>query len=132
MPREKCLRITIDMTKGIAIETILLLLLGILVVGILVFMLYKYVFNPVLPLEMCRSKAISWCGLCKNAYPSFKCTDVNGDGKIEVNVDCFVPVGSDLSDCAKEHFTDVPSYCDGSKECCHNANNWCAAFIGVG
>jgi len=103
--------------KGIAIETILLLLLGILVAGILVFLLYKYVFNRVLPLELCASMAINWCTLCKNAYPDFQC---------EPN--CYVPVGPDLSECAREYFGGVPSNCaDG--ECCHNAGTWCAVFI---
>ena len=116
------------MKKGIATETILLLLLGILVVGILVYLLYKYVFNPVLPEEMCRSRATSWCTLCKNAYGStFTCpTDEDG------NIVCYVPVGKDLSDCAKEYFDDVPHNCPGDEECCHLAGSWCAAFLGVG
>ena len=96
--------------KGIAIETILLLLLGILVVGILVFLLYKYVFNRVLPLNLCASMAINWCTLCKNAYPDFTCDP------------CYVPVGNDLKTCASEYFPGIPDECDG-------AGNWCAAFI---
>jgi len=115
------------MKKGIAVETILLLLLGILVVGILVYLLYKYVFNPVLPEQVCRSRATSWCTFCKNAYGStFKCPTVEGVIK------CFVPVGQDLSDCAKEYFSAVPHNCPSDEECCHLANSWCAAFIGWG
>jgi len=113
------------MKKGIATQTILLLLLGILVVSILVYMLYTYVFNPVLPASVCRSRAVAWCTLCKNAYPDFQCPpDSVG------NPDCYVPVGSDLSECAQEHFSPVPDNCNGD-ECCHNAENWCAAFIGT-
>jgi len=111
------------MKKGIATETILLLLLGILVVGILVFLLYKYVFNPVLPEEVCKSRAVSWCTLCKNAYPSFKCPDIS-DPRDGIP-DCFVPAGQDLKDCASEYFPGMPDECDG-------AGTWCAAFIGTG
>jgi len=110
------------MKKGIATETILLLLLGILIVGILVYLLYKYVFSPVLPEQVCRSRATSWCTLCKNAYgSSFTCTDIDGDG----DVDCYVPAGQDLKDCASEYFPGMPDECDG-------AGTWCAAFIGMG
>ena len=101
------------MTKGIAIETILLLLLGILVVGILVYLLYKYVFNPVLPEQVCRSRAVSWCTLCRNAYPNFSCDP------------CYVPMSNDLKECADEYFPGRPTDCNG-------AGAWCAAFIGWG
>jgi hypothetical protein len=121
------------MKKGIATETILLLLLGILVVGILVYLLYKYVFNPVLPEEMCKSRATSWCTLCKNAYSDFQCHDTTQppDGI----PDCYVPVGKDLSDCASEYFSGIPKHCVDAGvnvECCDGAKNWCAAFIGTG
>jgi len=108
------------MKKGIATQTILLLLLGILVVGILVYLLYTYVFNPVLPAGVCGSRAVAWCTLCKNAYPDFQC-----------DPDCVVPVGNDLSVCAQEHFSAVPNNCAAGEECCHNAGSWCAAFIGT-
>jgi len=115
------------MKKGIATQTILLLLLGILVVAIIAYLVYKYAFNPVLPKEVCRSRAVSWCTLCKNAYGSgFNCPS---DGT-PPDPDCYVPVGDDLIECAAEYFSPVPANC--GTECCHQANVWCAAFIGIG
>jgi len=53
------------MSKGIAIRTILYLLIGVLVVGILVYLVYSYVVNPILPQTQCRAVATSWCTSCK-------------------------------------------------------------------
>ena len=53
------------MTKGIAIQTILMLLVGILVVGIKVYMVYRYMFAPGLTQNDCRAQLISWCTTCK-------------------------------------------------------------------
>ncbi len=53
------------MSKGIAIQTILYLLVGVLVVGVLVYLIYSYVMNPVLPETQCRAMATSWCTSCK-------------------------------------------------------------------
>jgi hypothetical protein len=55
------------MSKGIAIETILYLLIGVLVVGIVVYLVYTYAFNPIPGQTQCRASAISWCTSCKNA-----------------------------------------------------------------
>jgi len=56
---------SIDMSKGIAIQTILYLLIGVLVVGVLVYLLYSYVLSPILPETECRALATSWCTSCK-------------------------------------------------------------------
>ena len=55
----------IHMSKGIAISTILYLLLGVLVVGIIVYLLYRTITTPVLDQNQCRSLAMTWCGSCK-------------------------------------------------------------------
>ena len=55
------------MTKGIAIQTILMLLVGILVVGIVVYMVYRYMFAPGLGQNECRAQLVSWCTTCKTA-----------------------------------------------------------------
>ena len=51
--------------KGIAIQTVLMLLVGILVVGIVVYMVYRYIFAPPLSIQECRAQFISWCTTCK-------------------------------------------------------------------
>jgi len=53
------------MTKGIAIQTILMLLVGILVVGIIVYMVYRYMFSPGLSQNDCRAQLVSWCTTCR-------------------------------------------------------------------
>jgi hypothetical protein len=58
---EKC----IVMTKGIAIQTILMLLVGILVVGIIVYMVYRYFVGAPLGEQECRSRVTSWCSSCR-------------------------------------------------------------------
>ena len=47
--------------KGIAIHTILLLLVGVLVVGILVYLVYKSISGSTLSKYECQTHAISWC-----------------------------------------------------------------------
>ena len=54
------------MSKGIAIQTILYLLIGVLVVGILVYLLYTYVMSPTLSETQCRALATTWCTSCNN------------------------------------------------------------------
>jgi len=55
------------MTKGIAIQTILMLLVGILVVGIVVYMVYRYIFSPVINEQECRTRMVNWCTTCKSS-----------------------------------------------------------------
>ncbi len=54
-------------SKGIAIQTVLLLLVGILVVGVLVYALYSSTSNSPMSEYECRGKMISWCTGCSNA-----------------------------------------------------------------
>jgi len=55
------------MSKGIAIQTILYLLVGVLVVAVVIYLVYTYVMSPVLPETQCRSLATSWCTSCKTS-----------------------------------------------------------------
>jgi len=55
------------MSKGIAIETILLLLVGIIVVGVIVYLVYTYATGKTLSAYECRAKMVSWCTNCFNA-----------------------------------------------------------------
>jgi len=50
--------------KGIAIQTILLLLVGVLVVGILVYLVYKYTTGPSLSVADCRASLSTICTTC--------------------------------------------------------------------
>jgi len=55
------------MNKGIATQTILLMLIGIVVVGILIYIVYRTVTGSSLSEEECRARMISACIQCKNA-----------------------------------------------------------------
>ena len=101
------------MSKGIAIRTILYLLVGILVVGIVVYLVYTYVIGAPIDEQRCRSMAITWCTNCKNAN--------GGDWTLDVGV---VP-SLDLQSCATDYFGAIPG------NTCQNSNNWCAVFIPV-
>ena len=52
------------MSKGIAINTILYLLLGVLVVGIVVYLVYTYVTGPGMDIQDCRARVQNWCNDC--------------------------------------------------------------------
>lgn len=83
------------MSKGIATETILYLLVGILVVGILVYLIYRYAISKPLGESECRSLAVSWCTSCK--IVNF---GQDGDGPA---------APSDLKNCASVHWATVPA-----------------------
>lgn len=54
--------------KGIAIRTILLLLIGVLVAGILIYLVYSYgTGSATLSISECISKVTSWCTACMTA-----------------------------------------------------------------
>lgn len=76
------------MSKGIATQTILLMLVGILVVGILIYIVYRTLMNPSLSEEECRARWISMCNVCKTSnwdpvvkVPSQLYDTVNGCAK---------------------------------------------------
>jgi hypothetical protein len=56
----------INMRKGIAVNTILMMLVGIVVVGVIIYLVYKSLTNPSLSDEQCRSRLISQCMICRN------------------------------------------------------------------
>lgn len=55
------------MSKGIAINTILYLLVGIIVVGIVVYMVYTYVLGAPISENECRAMIVTWCTGCVNS-----------------------------------------------------------------
>jgi hypothetical protein len=99
------------MNKGIATETILLLLVGIIVVGILIFLVYKYVIGSPLGQAECRGMAINWCTSCKNFDPTW----------IGINAGPTPP--TDLSSCSV-YLGTVPTACNALA-----TKLWCQAFI---
>jgi hypothetical protein len=99
------------MSKGIAIDTVLMLLVGIVVVGILIFLVYRYVIGPLPPQEECRALAISWCTMCKNHDPTWS----TGDGPT------ISPKWTDLK--CENYFPNKPTDC--------KASTWCSGFIQV-
>ena len=101
------------MNKGIAVTTILTLVVGIVVVGIIIYLVYTYVLTPVIPEQDCRAMAISWCTSCRTAN--------GGNWTLDVKPEPF----STLKVCAKTYFTEIP----GGK--CKNNQNWCKNFIPV-
>ena len=52
------------MKKGIAIQTILMLTIGVIVVGILAYMVYSYTSGSALSVNECRAKLIDVCTRC--------------------------------------------------------------------
>jgi hypothetical protein len=96
------------MSKGIATQTILLLLVGILVVGILIYMVYRTVMNPQISEEECKARWISQCVMCKNANwentaapPSSLLADCTKGAFLgwKDNTDCTEAKGSMRSEC---------------------------------
>ena len=53
------------MAKGIAIQTILMLAIGVLVVGILGYMIYRYTSGSVLSDTECHAMLSQWCQQCE-------------------------------------------------------------------
>lgn len=106
------------MSKGIAIRTILYLLLGVIVVGILVYMVYTYTGGAQLDEQQCRSRVITWCTGCSVAGWA------DGTGTLAA--------GSDVGQCIEDYF--ATGWNDGLAECDQNSagdstETFCDAFI---
>jgi len=54
------------MEKGVAIHYIVALVIGIIVVVIMVYLMYRYVSREKLSAEECRARFIEWCTNCRN------------------------------------------------------------------
>ena len=55
------------MKKGIAIQTVLLLLIGIIVAGVVIYLVYRYANSKVISEAECNSRLTEICILCKNS-----------------------------------------------------------------
>jgi len=93
------------MRKGIAVRTILLLVIGILVAGILVYMVYRSFTGTTLSQEECRSRAISYCTLC---YTSNWLSEIEA-GAAACTADYFGTGWTDTSDCLSDP---VRTFCE--------------------
>ncbi len=98
------------MSKGIAINTILYLLIGVLVVGVVVYLVYTYVTGAGLDSQSCRSIVQNWCTSCKIANWADDFGTITGDSDMEKCVDTYfstswdpfdMPVGADCYDDAE-------------------------------
>jgi len=109
------------MKKGIAIQTILLLLVGILVVGILVYLVYRASGTSSFSVNECRAKLIDICTMCLNA-----------DWDASINTDSNI-----ISECSKysEFFYWEDNACCGTSCCgpstCGSMKGDCKALAGI-
>jgi len=71
--------------KAIAINTILLLVVGMIVVGVIVYLVYTFTSGPTFSVQQCKAKMIQYCTLCANT----NCGDV--------------PTPSELVDCGNNY-----------------------------
>jgi len=106
------------MNKGIAIRTILLLLIGVLVAGLLVYFTYRYFSGSALSREDCRARAISWCTGCWNA--------MNAAGSSDWTADAGPDPSEELENCVDDYY---PPYDLSGATNCKGYKTFCEAFI---
>jgi hypothetical protein len=98
--------------KGIAINTILLLVVGLIVVSILAYVVYQTFTGSGLSREECRGRIISWCTSCS-------ITDFKSD----------IKVGESLATACGDIYTDISNK---DKTCKDNViKTFCSGFIPV-
>lgn len=107
--------------KGIAIQTILLLLIGVLVAGLLVYYTYRYFSGSALSREECRSRAISWCTGCWNAMNAQPGTCPSDWG-----CDAGPDPSEELENCVDDYY---PGYDLTGVTNCNNQDDFCKNFI---
>ncbi len=108
--------------KGIAIQTILMLLVGILVVGIIVYMVYRYFLGAPLSEQECRARVTNWCSSCR-------VMDFGSNG---------VPMTESVAKCVVNYFGDAAwdnsncdaagHYCDCNDRGSDFTRSFCTAF----
>ncbi len=93
------------MSKGIAIRTILLLLVGILIAGILIYFVYSYTTGSAsLSTTDCLSKVTSWCTSCMVSNWANGFNTINSGDDIETCIDSYFGTGWEATggDCYDE------------------------------
>jgi len=97
------------MGKGIAVPTILKLVIGVIVIVIVVFLIYRYVLKSPIGEQECRARMTAWCASCQ-------LVDFAGG----------VQMGEELATCAKDHW-DIGS--GNADQDCGGQENNCAGFL---
>jgi len=95
------------MDKGIATETIVKLMICLVVMGIVIFLIYKYVLGSGLSERECAARMTAWCVQCQIA---------NWAGGTRM--------GKDLGECALKYWG-----FGREDQLCNNFENNCKAFI---
>ena len=103
------------MIKGIAITTILILTVGIIVSGLVIYQSYKTFTTSTLSEHECRVRLISWCIGCMNMGWS------GGVG-----------MSSELSECANKYWGIVHTDCDAEDDCSGFIPTWSGGSEGSG
>ena len=106
------------MSKGIAIRSVLLLLIGFLVAGIIVYLVYKYASGSIISEGECNARLSEICILCKNSgwigWPS-RTNPVDA------------PFFQVIDDCSS--YSKFSSFaCGGTCESCTQLQNPCKGF----
>jgi uncharacterized membrane protein YiaA len=101
------------MSKGIATETIAKMLLVIIVVGIVVYIIYKYVLHSPLDEQGCAAMMSAWCGNCELTKTNAK---YSGGPNMTQK----------LWDCISNHKLGVTAH-----KFCDNAETDCKGFLPV-
>jgi hypothetical protein len=82
------------MRKAVAIPYIIALILGIVVVALVGYWLYRTYWGAPLGEQQCRARMISWCNSCKTA------NGMSMDSWTEEGI----KVGDDLAECSGLHY----------------------------
>jgi len=112
------------MRKGIAIHTILLLVVGLIVAGIIIYLAYRTFSGSALGQEECRSMAISWCTGCWNAMKS---AGSDCDGWSGTGCDVGPDPSDELETCANSYYGAGWT----SKANCEDEKDFCSIFIPI-
>lgn len=103
------------MSKGVAVRTIILFLLGLLVLVIVAYMVYRVFYSPTIPLTECRTRWTYFCTECKVAGWSDN-----------------ISVSKDLEDCVNNYWSgySISSGLKCSDSKIKPPNGICTLFIG--
>jgi len=99
------------MIKGIAITTILLLTVGIIVSGLVIYQVYRTITGSALNEHECRTRMISWCTSCMNV----------DWGRIAPGPTMY----GELIQCASDHWDII------NNDCNDQAEDDCSGFIPI-
>ena len=85
------------MSKGIATETIIKIMLGLIVVAIILYLIYKFVLKSPISPEECKARLVSWCTSCK--ISNFKADPFEMSEDLKTCIDNHKPIPSPHDTC---------------------------------